>query len=120
MITKIELKDMRFYAFHGVMPQETKVGNYFEVNLILTISLEKAVVSDELDDTVNYATVYELVKREMNIPSKLLEHVAGRILQALKKHFPPLKAIELSLSKLNPPLGGDVHSASVILQEVYD
>ena len=119
MTTRIELKEMRFYAYHGVMPQETKVGNNFVVNLILTAPLEQAVRSDELDDTINYAAVYEVVKEQMDIPSKLIEHAAGRILYALKERFPQLAAIELKLSKLNPSFGGDIHSASIILDETY-
>ena len=73
MTTKIELEKMRFYAYHGVMPQETKVGNDFVVDLILTAPLEQAVKSDELDDTINYAAVYAVVKEQMDIPSKLIE-----------------------------------------------
>lgn len=119
MTTRIELKEMRFYAYHGVMSQETKVGNNFVVNLVITAPLEQAVRSDELDDTINYAAVYAVVKEQMNIPSKLIEHVAGRILYALKESFPQLTAIELKLSKLNPPFGGDVHSASILLGETF-
>lgn len=119
MTTKIELEKMRFYAYHGVMPQETKVGNDFVVDLILTAPLEQAVKSDELDDTINYAAVYAVVKEQMDIPSKLIEHAAGRILYALKERFPQLAAVELKLSKLNPPFGGDVHSASIILGETF-
>lgn len=110
---------MNFYAYHGVMPQETKVGNQFVVTLALTAPLEKAVVSDELEDTINYAEVYAVVKEQMEIPSKLIEHVAGRILYALKEHFPQLAAIELKLSKLNPPFGGDIYSASILLSETF-
>ena len=82
MTTKIELRRMTFYAYHGVAPQETRVGNTFIVDLILTAPLENAVWSDDLSDTINYATVYETVKAEMAIPSRLLEHAAGRILKA--------------------------------------
>ena len=103
MTTKIELEKMRFYAYHGVMPQETKVGNDFVVDLILTAPLEQAVKSDELDDTINYAAVYAVVKEQMDIPSKLIEHVAGRILYALKERFPQLAAVELK-----PFLGYDL------------
>ena len=119
MTTKIELKAMKFYAYHGVMPQETKVGNHFVVNLTLMAPLEKAVMSDCLDDTINYAAVYAVVKQEMEIPSKLLEHAAGRILFALKEHFPELTAVDLKLSKLNPPFGGDIYSASILLSETF-
>ena len=119
MTTKIELRRMTFYAYHGVAPQETRVGNTFIVDLILTAPLENAVWSDDLSDTINYATVYETVKAEMAIPSRLLEHAAGRILKALKERFPQITEVELVLSKLNPPFGGDIHSASIILNESF-
>ena len=80
---------------------------------------ERFRCGDELDDTINYAAVYAVVKEQMDIPSKLIEHVAGRILYALKERFPQLAAVELKLSKLNPPFGGDVHSASIILGETF-
>ena len=119
MTTKIELRRMTFYAYHGVAPQETRVGNTFIVDLILTAPLENAVWSDDLSDTINYATVYETVKAEMAIPSRLLEHAAGRILKALKERFPQITEVELVLSKLNPPFGGDIQSASIILKESF-
>lgn len=115
MTTKITLQAMKFYAYHGVLEQERRVGNTFVVDLTLTAPLEKAVQSDQLEDTINYAEIYELTKQEMNIPSQLLEHVAGRICRALRHHFPQIEQIEIRVSKLNPPFGGDVHSASVLL-----
>ena len=119
MTTQIILRAMKFYAYHGVAPQETRVGNTFVVDLTLTAPLEEAVRSDDLEDTINYAAVYATVKREMDIPSKLLEHVAGRITRALKENFPTITEVDLTLSKLNPPFGGDVHSASVRLKEAF-
>ena len=93
MITQIKLQTMTFYAYHGVAQQETKVGNTFIVDLKITAPLEKAVWSDDLRDTINYADVYEVVKREMAVPSRLLEHVAGRIVKALKVKFPMIAEI---------------------------
>jgi dihydroneopterin aldolase len=119
MNSRIELKELKFYAYHGVLPQETLVGNNYIITVALTAPLAKAMVSDNLDDTVNYAAVYTIIQQEMAIPSRLLEHVAGRILHSLKYHFPQLTGIKLSVSKLNPPIGGDIHSASVILEETY-
>lgn len=119
MTTKIRLRQMRFYAYHGVAAQENRVGNTFIVDLTLTAPLEKAMRTDELEDTINYAAVYEIVREEMAIPSKLIEHVAGRIARALREAFPEITAIELTVSKLNPPFGGDLHSASVILEEHF-
>ncbi|MCC8144484.1 MAG: dihydroneopterin aldolase [Tannerellaceae bacterium] len=120
MITKIELKGMQFYTYHGVFPQERKVGNTFTVDLLLTAPLNKAVQSDDLADTLNYAEIYAVVKKEMDIPSNLLEYVAGRILTALKKNFPQLLACEIKLAKQNPPFGGDIQSAAIILSEIYN
>lgn len=119
MTTSIELKEMRFYAYHGVLPQERRVGNRFVVDLTLTAPLSQALKSDELSDTINYADVYAVVKEQMEIPSRLIEHVAGRILRALKEHFPQLTGVTLRLAKLNPPFGGDLLSASVVVSESY-
>ena len=82
------LKDVRFHAFHGVMPQETKVGADFLVNLRIGYPLGKAIESDKVGDTLNYAEVYDLVKQEMEQSSKLLEHVAGRIVKVIGQHYP--------------------------------
>lgn len=117
MNAKIELKSMKFYAHHGVFPQETKVGNLFIIDLVLTADIQAAIETDDLNDTINYADVYHLVKQEMDKPSKLLEHVAGRIIRTLKSHFYQIQHVSIRLAKLNPPFGGDVYSAAVILEE---
>ena len=119
METRIELKEMRFYAHHGVGTQETVVGNWFTVDLSLSAPLTQAVATDELSATLNYAEVYEVVKTEMAIPSRLIEHVAGRILHALKSRFPQLTAVEIRVAKRNPPFGGDLKEAEVVVRVVY-
>ena len=115
MKSYIFLENIKIYAYHGVFEQETRVGNYFIVNLKLELDLSKAVDSDNLEDTISYADVYDIVKREMQIPSKLIEHAAGRIAKALKDNFVTLNTVEIKLSKLNPPMGGQVEAASVFL-----
>ena len=109
------LKEVRFYAFHGVMPQERKVGGDFTVSLRVGVDLTRPVASDDVADTLNYATLYDVVKREMAIPSQLLEHVAGRIGQAVFDAFPQVTTIDLTLVKLNPPMGADSEGAGVEL-----
>lgn len=109
----IVLKEMRFYAYHGVLPQERRVGGEYAVSLRVEADLSAAMESDQLEDTLNYAELYELVKREMLIPSKLLEHVAGRIAKAVMNHFPQVKVLELKVVKLNPPMGADCQGAGV-------
>jgi dihydroneopterin aldolase len=107
------LKDVRFHAFHGVMPQETKVGADFLVNLRIGYQLGTAMESDEVGDTLNYAEVYALVAQEMKQPSKLLEHVAGRIVKAIGEQFPKVSSIHLKITKKNPPMGADCDGAGV-------
>lgn len=111
----ILLENLVFYANHGVFPQETTVGNVFTINLKIEINLEKPCNSDDLNDTISYAEVYENVKKEMMIPSKLLEHAAFRIIRRLKDKYPLIDEVEIKLSKRNPPIGGQSDSASVIL-----
>ena len=109
----IHLKQVRFHAFHGVMPHEQQVGADFLIDLRVGYPLGKAMQSDEIGDTLNYATLYNLVAREMQQPSKLMEHVAGRMVEAIGKTFPQVTSIELELTKLNPPMGADSEGAGV-------
>ena len=110
------LKNVRFYAFHGVMPQERQVGGEFLLSLKVGYPLDKAMESDDVKDTLNYATLFELAKREMDIPSQLLEHVAGRIVKAITTAFPEVTSIDLELTKQNPPMGADSEGAGVVVK----
>lgn len=116
----ISLRNVRFHAFHGVMPQERKVGADFLVNLRVGYPLEQAMQSDEVGDTLNYAALYEVVKAEMMQPSNLLEHVAGRIADAVVKRFPQVTSIDLDLTKQNPPMGADCDGAGVEIHLIND
>ena len=116
----IVLQDVCFHAFHGVMPQEGKVGADFLVNLRVGYPIGKAMETDEVADTLNYAEVYALVAQEMRQPSKLLEHVAGRIVQAVSERFPLVTSIDLTLVKQNPPMGADAVGAGVEIHLIND
>ena len=109
----IHLRQVRFHAFHGVMPQERQVGGDFVLDLKVGYPLERAMQTDEVADTLNYAALYELVAREMQQPSKLLEHVAGRMAEAIGRAFPQVTSIDLVLTKQNPPMGADSEGAGV-------
>ena len=109
----ISLKGLRFYAFHGALPQEKRVGGDFVVSLRVGYPLAEAMQSDRLADTLDYAALYALVKKEMQQPSALLEHVAGRMADAIGKAFPQVCSLDLELTKLNPPMGADCEGASV-------
>ena len=101
----ILLKNVLFFAHHGVAPQETVTGNEFYINLRLKTDFKHA--------TISYADIYAILKQEMEIPSKLLEHVCGRIATRLFQEFPGIEEIEIKLSKRNPPMGADIDSAGV-------
>ena len=111
----ISINDMRFYAHHGCFAQERAIGTYFRVDLVFETDTRRAEGSDNIADTVSYLDVYQVVKREMAIPSNLLEHVARRIGEGVKAEFPALTAVRVKVSKLNPPLGGQMESVSVEL-----
>lgn len=117
MKTSIELKNMHFFAHHGVLEHERDYGNNFSVTLRFSADLSQACISDEVADTINYAEVYELIKEEMTIPSKLIEHAAYRILRKVKEAFPQIDRIEVELSKMNPPVSGRMEHSSVIISE---
>ena len=102
----IELRKLNFFAYHGVLPEERKQGNTFVVDLSLEADLSRAVYTDELSHTINYAAVYEVVKREMDIPSLLLEHVCGRIARTLLDEFVDLQRVSVCVVKKNPPIEG--------------
>ncbi|MFT3737365.1 MAG: dihydroneopterin aldolase [Breznakibacter sp.] len=112
----IELEEMEFYAFHGCFKEERIVGNKFRVNISFSTDCSEARVSDQISDTVNYVRVYDLVKAEMMQTSNLLEHVAGRIIDAIASEFPGITDLTVKVSKLNPPVGGQMKQVSVTMK----
>lgn len=104
---EIELQDIHLYAYHGVLPQENKIGAWYTINICVTIDQINCIKNDDIESTVNYANIYETICEEMKIKSKLLEHVCGRILSKLFTRFPSITQIDITLIKDTPPLGGD-------------
>ena len=111
----IELEGMEFKAYHGVLEQEKVRGNEFVVDFHGELDLSAAAESDNLNDTLNYADIYEIVAYEMSIPSELLENVAGRILMAIEKQFPQLVSFSVRVSKKRPPVDGVAQWSRVTL-----
>jgi 7,8-dihydroneopterin aldolase/epimerase/oxygenase len=110
---KIEIEGMYFYAWHGHFDVEQLVGNDFLVDLSLETDCSLAALTDNLDDALNYQAVYDVVKREMMVKSRLLEHVAQRILDALDAQFPVIQKATVKVSKVNPAMGGQIQKVSV-------
>ena len=113
---KILVEGIRCYAYHGCLKEETKIGGEYSVDVSLIVDLTKPSISDQLDDTADYCKVYDVVKSEMKTPSKLLEHVGQRILNALKKEFTQAERVKVRVTKINPPMNGDVKQVSVVLK----
>jgi dihydroneopterin aldolase len=109
----IRMEGMKFYAFHGVLPQENLVGANYYIDLRLKTDFSRAAETDELEGTVNYADIHAVVKEEMQITSQLLEHVCQRITRRLFHDFPSIEAIDISLYKENPPMGACAKSIGV-------
>jgi dihydroneopterin aldolase len=116
-MSKIVLENMQFYAYHGHFKEEQLVGTNFEISLTIDVDTTLASKTDNLDDALNYQELYLLVKDEMAINSKLIEHVGNRIVKKVLDTFPQIKEIQLKLSKLNPPLGGQIEKVSIEMQE---
>lgn len=110
---------MEFYAYHGCYKEEQVVGNHFQVSILIEVETQAAQLNDNLNDTVNYQVVYNLIKEEMQLKSKLLEHVAERIVSAIHNNFKNVERVWVKVSKLNPPLGGKVEKVSVSLERKF-
>jgi len=112
-MSKITLDNMEFHAFHGCMEHEQMLGNTFIVSISMMIDTQLAGQTDELEHTLNYQLVYDVVKEQMEIPSKLIEHAGQRIVDKIMNKFPQIQALEVCLSKLHPPLGGKVNKVTI-------
>jgi len=111
----IQIENMEFYSFHGHFKEERIVGNKFLVDLTIETDMKRPAETDNLKDAVNYQHVYEIVKQQMEMKSHLLEHIAGRILDAIYADIEGIKKVTVKVSKLNPPMGGKIGSVSIVL-----
>lgn len=111
----IQIENMEFYSFHGHFKEERIVGNKFLVDLTIETDMTLPAASDNLKDAVNYQRVYEIVKLQMEMKSHLLEHIAGRILDAIYSEMVGIKKATVKVSKMNPPMGGKIRSVSIVL-----
>ncbi len=117
MQSKITLEGMEFFAHHGYYVEEQKIGNKFAVDITISTDLSDAAEHDNLKETINYESLYRLIRHEMNESTKLLEHLGKRIIDVVFKNFPSVYEIEVKVSKYNPPVGGICHRATVALIE---
>lgn len=117
MTGKVALEGLEFHAFHGVYPHERESGNWFEVDITVDTDFSQAAKQDSIEGTVNYETLFRIVKAEMEQPSKLLETVAEKIVTDVLREIPEALSVELKISKLNPPIGGKCKRAAIYIHK---
>lgn len=113
----IKLKNIRTFSYHGCLVEESKIGSDYLVDLEIKTDMRKSMETDELEDTVDYVHLNKIVTEEMAVRSKLLEHVAHRIIVRVFGEIAAVSRIIVSVSKLNPPIGGDVEAVTVQVEE---
>ena len=113
----IKLTNIRTFSFHGCLEEEAKIGSNYSVNLTIKTNLEPSAKTDELTDTVDYVDLNRIVVEEMAIRAKLLEHVAKRIIDRVLEELKMVTKIKVEVTKLNPPIGGDVEGVTIIMKK---
>ncbi len=113
----IEVNGIKIYAFHGCLPEEGKIGGHYSVDVMLNTNFSEAARTDELKKTVDYVDVNRIVCEEMAIRSKLIEHVGQRIINRLKAEINNIDFVKLKVTKICPPINGDVDNVAIIIEE---
>ena len=113
----INIRGIRLYAYHGCMEEEALIGGNYIVNVQLKGDFSKSTQTDNLADTADYILVYKIVKEQMAIRSKLIEHVAERIASHLKRELSIVKQLSVEVVKCNPPMNGEVDEVSVVVEK---
>ena len=114
-MARIYLEGIEVYSFHGYSKEERKIGGKYRVDLALNFDTTKAELSDNLNDTLNYERLFAIVHEQMGQPSKLLEHLGRKVLDALVAEYPMIEELDLTISKMHPPLPGIMENVSIEL-----
>lgn len=115
-VGKIFLDNIRLYAYHGCMDEESRIGSDYVVDLEVDTNLSLSSNTDHLKDTVDYVALHAIVKKEMQKRSHLLENVAHRIGKSIMEEHPTVDQVKVKVVKKNPPIGGNVDAVAVQLQ----
>jgi dihydroneopterin aldolase len=113
---KIQLNNIQVRANHGCWEEEEVIGGDFRVDVWLEGNFEVSAESDNLEKTIDYVAVKEIVYAEMNVRAKLIETVLVRMHSAMKVSFPNAHSVGIRLTKINAPMGHQVESVSVEME----
>ena len=116
---EVALIGAEFFAYHGFYEEERRIGNKYIVDIKIQTEFTSSIDDDDLAKTVDYEQLYSILRFEMDVPSKLLEHVAGRILHAVYQQFPFIQRLEIGIAKQNPPIGGICKESRITLVKEF-
>ena len=116
---KIAVEGMKFFAYHGFYDHEREYGNQFTIDVYVDTDLSKAITQDELDATLDYEALYSIVRQSMEHKYYLLEHLAGKIIASIHESFPAIEHVKVRVSKLNPPMKGEVQRVYIELERSF-
>ncbi|MBA3665482.1 MAG: dihydroneopterin aldolase [Bacteroidetes bacterium] len=117
MINTINIEGIKLYAFHGCLEEEAKIGGNYIVDVYMVTDFSEAAKTDDLSKTVDYCSIYEICKKEMAIRSKLIEQVCARMFTSIRSEFNTIDHLHVKLTKLQPPMNGDVEKVSVEMKD---
>jgi dihydroneopterin aldolase len=112
---KIEVNGIKLYAFHGCLEEEERIGGHYVVDVNISTDFSLAAETDDLSKTVDYVAVNAIVKEEMAIRSKLIEHVGQRIFSRIKNELNGVSELSVKITKISPPINGDVDSVAIVI-----
>ena len=112
MTSKLTIEGIECYAFHGCLNEETKIGGNFRVDVVFEMDFSKAIEKDDLSETIDYVLIHKIVREQMAIPSKLIEHVCGRISKILQGQISGAGTVSVTVTKFNPPVNGQVQKTT--------
>lgn len=113
---KVEVNGIKLYAYHGCLPEEASIGGNYIVDVTVVTDFTEAMHQDDLSKTVDYVDINRIVKREMAVRSRLIEHVGQRILSAIKNEISGVEKMHIKVTKLTPPINGDVDNVAIIIE----
>lgn len=117
MTNTINIEGIKLYAFHGCLEEEAKIGGNYIVDVYMVTDFSDAAKSDDLTQTIDYCAIYEICKKEMAIRSKLIEQVCDRIFTSIRHQFKTISHLHVKVTKLLPPMNGDVEKVSVEMKD---
>lgn len=116
MAHKVLVNGIKLYAYHGCLPEESKIGGHYIIDVEVDTNFSSSFISDDLNDTVDYVLINKIVKEEMGVRSKLIEHVGNRVVQRIKKELSGIQKVKICVKKLSPPINGDVDEVAIVIE----